>query len=152
MSHAKTWIFVFVFITSILFACGGVDQRKESENQSVRYKKEQINQNISVEEAYEMIKEFDGDTMFVLVDIRSDEEFEGGIIEDAVTLEFKDPELNEKLDTMHREKIYIVYCRTGRRSGITIAEMKEMGFLEVYSMKGGIVRWRQEGFEFGARY
>ena len=146
MKSTKTQIFAFVFITSILFGCSGVDQGKGSEKQSVRYKKEQISQNISVEEAYEMIQKYVGDTMLVLVDIRSNEEFEGGTIEDAVTLEFKDPELKEKLDSMNREKIYIVYCRTGRRSGLTIAEMKKMGFMEVYNMKGGIVRWRQVGY------
>jgi len=145
MIYNRNTTFIALIIC-FLFACGGVDEGKQVEQKTVRYKKEQINQNISVQESYEMIGAHAHDTMLVLLDIRSRDEFETGIIKNAITLEYKDPELKAKLDSMDKDKIYIVYCRTGGRSGITLGYMKKMGFREAYNMKGGIEEWREKGF------
>jgi sulfur-carrier protein adenylyltransferase/sulfurtransferase len=39
----------------------------------------------------------------------------------------------------------ILYCRTGNRSAIAAAQMQEMGYEDVASMAGGIVRWQEQG-------
>ncbi len=40
--------------------------------------------------------------------------------------------------------MYLIYCRSGRRSAGALDMMEEIGFREVYNMVGGIVQWEAE--------
>ena len=39
-----------------------------------------------------------------------------------------------------------MYCRSGNRSSDAVKAMKEVGFVEVYEIDGGIVNWYDSGF------
>ena len=43
-----------------------------------------------------------------------------------------------------RELPVVLYCATGGRSAMASVTLKLMGFKEVYSLAGGIVRWEAE--------
>ena len=40
----------------------------------------------------------------------------------------------------------IIYCKSGRRSKKSRAVFKELGFLTVYDLEGGVLNWKSEGF------
>ena len=40
---------------------------------------------------------------------------------------------------------YLLYCRSGNRSGQALAIMEELGFLDVADIDGGIVAWDDAG-------
>ena len=42
---------------------------------------------------------------------------------------------------LDEEKAYYVYCRSGARSAAACAHMRDMGFEELYNLKGGILDW-----------
>lgn len=44
-----------------------------------------------------------------------------------------------------RDDELVVVCRSGGRSGDATAQLQRMGFTEVASMAGGMLRWRREG-------
>ncbi len=106
----------------------------------------QIIRDISTEETNRLIQENRGNQDFVLLDIRTPEEYNGGYIEGAINRDFYSPTFREELDKLDKDKTYLIYCRSGRRSGIALGTMKELGFIEAYNMLGGINQWTEEGF------
>lgn len=40
---------------------------------------------------------------------------------------------------------YLLYCRSGNRSGQTAALMQQLGFENVYDMDGGVVAYGEQG-------
>ncbi|NQT73626.1 MAG: rhodanese-like domain-containing protein [Chloroflexi bacterium] len=103
-------------------------------------------QDISVNDAFTMIETRASDPGFVILDIRTPEEFEPEHIEGAVNIDFYSEIFRDELDTLDKEKTYLIYCRTDRRTGESLSIMRELGFVEVYNMDGGINSWKTEGF------
>jgi rhodanese-related sulfurtransferase len=95
-------------------------------------------------DAHELIQKNSGNPGFVLIDIRTPEEFMSGYIEGAVNINYHDNDFIEKLDKLDKNKTYLIYCRTGRRSSDTLNVMKRLKFNEVYRILGDIVRWKAE--------
>ena len=79
---------------------------------------------------------------FVLLDVRTPEEFAEGHIAGAVLLPY-DEEVEQKAAGMlpEKEKPIIVYCRSGRRSAIAAAALRGLGYKDVKDF-GGISRWQ----------
>ena len=78
---------------------------------------------------------------FTLVDVREAAELEGplGQLEGNVHLPLG--ELEDGVDDWARDRAYVIYCRSGGRSGRAAMIMEEMGFERVASMAGGMIRW-----------
>ncbi len=81
----------------------------------------------------------------VVLDVRTASEFKDGHLTEATNVDFFADDFKEKLGQLDRSKLYLVYCRSGNRSGKTLKMMEELKFVEAYNMIGGIVRWRDEG-------
>lgn len=77
----------------------------------------------------------------VILDVRTPEEFEEGHIDGAVMLDFYRDDFADELSRLDRDVPYVVYCRSGNRSGQTRAMMDELGFASVADVDGGIVGW-----------
>jgi rhodanese-related sulfurtransferase len=73
--------------------------------------------------------------------VRTPAEFSRGRIEGSVNLDYYADNFGEELSRLNKNKTYVVYCRTGMRSGNVFEMMKEMGFKAVYQISGGIERW-----------
>lgn len=84
---------------------------------------------------------------YELLDLRTPEEFDNGHIEGAKNIDFKHPDFNSMLEELEKDKKYLLYCRTGNKSGQTLDLMKEREFEEAYNMIGGIVEWNDEGYD-----
>jgi rhodanese-related sulfurtransferase len=116
----------------------GKDDDKESEIQ--------ILNDISVEEANVLIQNNVENNDFIIIDIRTPEEFESGHIEKSIMIDYYSNTYKDDLDKLDKSKTYLIYCRTGRRTGLTLDLMEELGFSEVYNMLGGITQWQAEGY------
>jgi len=101
---------------------------------------------ISAEESLAMIRARTGEPDFVILDVRTQEEYESGYIEGAINIDYYSETYRDDLDTLDKEKAYLIYCRTARRTGETMDIMRELGFREVYNMLDGINEWEAEGF------
>ena len=106
----------------------------------------QIIGDISPAEANTMIQENQGNADFVLLDVRTPSEYEASHIEGAVLLDFNSGSFSSELDLLDKNKTYLVYCRTSNRSGQAVDVMKDLGFMEVYDLNGGIVAWEGAGY------
>lgn len=105
----------------------------------------QIIENITPEETYILIQENKSNLNFVILDVRTPEEFLGEHIENAFNLDFYSDTFRNDLDKLDKNKTYLIYCRSGRRSEDALNMMKEIDFREVYNMLGGITSWKSKG-------
>ena len=101
--------------------------------------------NITPEGAYILIKENKDNPNFTILDVRTPEEFLGEYMENAVNLDYYSDTFRNDLDKLDKNKTYLIYCRSGRRSENALNIMKELDFREVYNMLGGIIKWKSEG-------
>lgn len=93
--------------------------------------------NISPKEAYGRI----GD--FIVLDVRTPEEYRGGHIEGAVNIDVSIPSFSGKIGELDKDKKYLVYCNMGNRSFFASNMMKNSGFREVFLLEGGIFEWKR---------
>ncbi len=81
---------------------------------------------------------------FIILDVRTPNEYKEEHLENACLLNVKSPSFEVQLDRMDKNKKYFVYCRRGKRGIIACNLMKKHGFSEVYNITGGINRWKSK--------
>ncbi|GAG61563.1 unnamed protein product, partial [marine sediment metagenome] len=59
-------------------------------------------------------------------------------------LDYYSDTFRNNLDKLDKNKMHLIYCRSGRRSENALNIMKELDFREVYNMLGGVVKWKSE--------
>ena len=102
--------------------------------------------NITVEEAKTMIAENLNNPEFLLIDVRTPDEYKSGHIENSLLIDFKTDDFKDKISKLDRSKKILLICRSGKRSGLAKSLMEDIGFTEVYNMIGGIIEWTQKGY------
>ena len=81
----------------------------------------------------------------VVLDVRTPEEFAEGHLEGAVLIDFYAADFAEQLAALDPDVPYLVYCRSGNRSGQAMGVMEELGFTSAADIDGGIVAWVDAG-------
>ena len=101
-------------------------------------------EDISVKQAYDLMEKNKDNPSFLIIDVRTPGEFASGYIESALNIDYYSQNFREELNELDKGKTYLIYCRSGNRSGKALSMMKELAFREVYNMLGGIVQWKAE--------
>ena len=78
---------------------------------------------------------------FIILDVRTQEEFDEKHIENAILI--PDYEIEQKAEKMlpDKDRLILVYCRSGRRSKNASQKLAQMGYTNVYEF-GGINTWQ----------
>jgi rhodanese-related sulfurtransferase len=82
----------------------------------------------------------------VLLDVRTPREFAAGHIQGAVLMDVYARDLAERLDTLDRNKTYLIYCLSGNRSAKRLALFNQLGFMHAYHLDTGIRGWLRERY------
>ena len=77
-----------------------------------------------------------------LIDVRQTEEHEAGRIGGGRLIELGD--LPAQAETIDRDQPVIVYCRSGSRSAMATAALRQAGF-DAHNLAGGIIEWMAAG-------
>ena len=77
--------------------------------------------------------------------MRTPEEFAEGHIEGAIMVDFYSEDFDAQLAGLDPDVPYVLYCRSGNRSGQTITKMEAIGFQSVDDIDGGVVAWADAG-------
>ena len=85
------------------------------------------------------------DESITVIDVRTPEEYAEGHIEGATLLDFYEPTFADQLAELERDGTYLLYCRSGNRSGQAASMMSELGFDQVYDLQGGVVAYGSAG-------
>ncbi len=96
---------------------------------------------VTTAQAEEMIK---NNKDLVIIDIRTKDEFNSGHIPNAINIDYYDRNFTNEISKLDKNKKYLIYCRSGRRSGNAMDIFKDLGFNNAYNMLGGMIRWRGE--------
>ena len=82
----------------------------------------------------------------VVIDIRRPEEYAAGHLAAAtLQLDYYAPDFKEQLGKLDKTAKYLIYCRSGHRSGLALAIMKDLGFTDSRDIAGGINAWTAAG-------
>ncbi|HPW97014.1 MAG TPA: rhodanese-like domain-containing protein [Flavobacterium sp.] len=82
------------------------------------------------------------DTNAVILDVRTKEECDEGIIPNAIMIDiYKGHDFIEELEELDKTKNYYVYCKAGGRSAQACGIMKQLGFETAYNLIGGFSNW-----------
>ena len=95
--------------------------------------------NVTAEEAHKLLSE---NSEFVILDVRTREEYEGGHIPGAKlvpvnVLPMKLAELDK-----YKDKPVLVYCASGGRSPRAVDTLANSDFTNLYHLSRGISSWR----------
>lgn len=96
---------------------------------------------VTVEQAKELIEK---KSSLVLLDVRTDWEFDSGHIEGAINMPVDD--LQQRHAELKPNDEILVYCRTGNRSAKAMQILKDNGYSKIYNMEGGIEAWKKAGY------
>ena len=125
----KKLIFLLLAVM-LLTACG---QDKENDQEAVYV-------NITAEEAKQIMDSEEG---YIILDVRTQEEYDEGHIPGAIVISHK--EIAEKAEDVltDKDQLILVYCRSGRRSKIAAEALVELGYTNIKEF-GGIIDWPYE--------
>lgn len=130
----KKGLLVLMMLVGVLCACGG-EELPQEETVAVTFRQ------ISQEEARTIMAT---NQEAVILDVRTQEEYDSGHIVDAVLLpvdEITEETAREVIPT--KDTQVLVYCRSGNRSVTASKELVLLGYTEVYEF-GGINTWPYE--------
>jgi rhodanese-related sulfurtransferase len=95
---------------------------------------------------YQLKKKIESNKQIRLIDIREDREWVSGRIPTAHHIGRGVLEKGIR-EVANSEDEIILYCASGFRSVLGSKSLNEMGFNNVFSLKGGITDWISAGFE-----
>ena len=95
---------------------------------------------ITSEEAKKMMDQEDS---LIIVDVRTQEEYDAGYIEGAVLIPDFDIETKAESLLPDKDATILVYCRSGRRSALAAQKLVELGYQNIYDF-GGIIDWNYD--------
>ena len=101
----------------------------------------QLIKTINSVESAEMIKKNLKNKNFVILDVRTPEEYADGHLANATNIDFKATDFADKVGKLDKSKTYLVYCRAGHRSASAVEIMKTQSFQTLYNLDGGITQW-----------
>lgn len=139
-------LFSLLLASVLLVSFGGCKAKEEaplSTEASTTKTTEMINmtyEQISQDEAKRIM---DTESDYIIIDARTQEEFDEGHIENAILI--PEYEIQEKAPELIPDKnaLILVYCRSGRRSKIASEALAELGYTNVKEF-GGIIDWEYE--------
>jgi len=101
---------------------------------------------IKLHDAHKLIIKNLSNVNFVILDVRSPEEYSEAHIDNAKNIDYNSNTFKEELEKMDKNREYLVYCRSGHRSSNAAKIMIKLGFTDLHRLNGGIRKWKKEGF------
>ena len=94
---------------------------------------------VTIDEAKDLIRNNIDNSNFVIIDVRTKEEYDDGHIEKAINISLDRIEM--EIGNLDKTKKYLLYCRTQGRSQFA-NHILEMNGFDTRFMLGGYMRWK----------
>ena len=106
----------------------------KGENKNMGY------QQITMDEAKEI---FEQPGEYIILDVRTFEEFNGGHIPGAICIPNENIVSEPPAELPDKDQLIYVYCRSGNRSKKAAQKLVDMGYTNIVEF-GGIINWKGE--------
>ena len=100
---------------------------------------------VSPKEASALIEKNEGNSDFVILDIRTPGEYQSGHIENSIMIDFYSKTFAEEVNRLDKGKTYLIHCRSGNRSTRSMELFKKLQFQKIFHLSSGINGWNSEG-------
>ena len=124
----KVWLFLLPVL--LLAGCA---QKKD-------LKQEEVYVNITAEEAKQIMDTQEG---YVILDVRTQEEFDAGHIPGAIVIPNTEIAQRAEQELPDMDQLLLVYCRSGNRSKKAAEILVQLGYTNIKEF-GGIIDWPYE--------
>lgn len=81
----------------------------------------------------------------LLLDVRTDKEWEKGHLPGAAFLDFLEDDFTSTAMTLPKDRPIALYCAAGGRSEDAMKRLAKAGFTELYNLRGGFYDWEDAG-------
>lgn len=139
----KKILFIIIASTLFLGACTSTAPSSEAQSTTVQ----EVPKVETVEIIDDTPQQFEANMTgdYLLLDVRTPEEFDQGFIQGAVLIPVT--ELGQRLDEIeqYKDKPVLVYCRSGNRSVTASEILIDNGFTEVHNLLTGYNGWVTRG-------
>ena len=81
----------------------------------------------------------------LLIDVRTDREWDEGHIPGAAFLDFLEDDFEDRAFALPKDRPIALYCAAGGRSEDAMKKMEKAGFRELYNLRGGFYGWEDGG-------
>ena len=105
--------------------------------QTIENKQEAVYVNITAEEAKKIM---DTETDYVILDVRTQEEYDQGHIPGAINIANEFIGTDEIPELPNKDRLIMVYCRSGNRSKQAAQKLVDLGYTNIVEF-GGILDW-----------
>jgi rhodanese-related sulfurtransferase len=122
---------MLLLLAAILLA--GCGQTKENDREAVYV-------NITAQEAKQIM---DTEEDYIILDVRTQEEYDEGHIPGAILIPNTEIEARAEKELSDRDQLILVYCRSGRRSKLASEALVALGYTNIKEF-GGILDWPYE--------
>ncbi len=132
----KSFIISFAVLLSLMISCSNSSSSSASSSAQTNQQTEAASSasynNLTVDEVVTLWK---SNTNIILIDVRTPDEIkETGSIEGATNIDFKAPDFKENVSSLDKSKEYIIFCRSGNRSGQASQIMADLGFTNINNL------------------
>src|SRR5262245_16208189 len=100
---------------------------------------------VSVQEVREKLNPANG---FTLLDVREGDEWQQGHLDRAIFLPRGFLEVKADKVLADKSQPIVIYCAGGVRSALAAKTLQDLGYSDVYSMRGGFNEWKNNGMPF----
>ena len=133
-------IFLFTLCVIIVSSCG-TDISLEMLRETGAESEEKMSYiQITAEQARQLM---DDENDYVILDVRTDEEYNQGHIPGAILIPDFEIAVRAEEELPDKDRLILVYCRSGRRSKLASQTLADMGYRNVKEF-GGIMDWPYE--------
>ncbi|NLB89618.1 MAG: rhodanese-like domain-containing protein [Clostridiales bacterium] len=133
---------VAALLVVVLSACSNLNQKSSSsqgieEKQKVETEKKPDYRQIGAQEAKEIME---NEKDYVIVDVRTKQEYDSGHIPGAILLPNEEIATKEISLLPDKDQLILVYCRSGNRSKQASSKLVALGYTNIVEF-GGINSW-----------
>ena len=123
-------LILFLLPVMLLTACGQANPNSQ----------EAVYMNITAEEAKKIM---DSEAGYIILDTRTQEEYDEGHIPGAIVIPHDEITERAEEELPDKDQLLLVYCRSGRRSKLAAEALVELGYTNIKEF-GGIIDWPYE--------
>lgn len=130
-----------LLLTALMFGACNSNTTNTQSTDAISSVQQNSYKNIDAKTFMEKMK----DSTVVVIDVRTPGEVQSGYIKGAdLFIDINGSDFSKKINALDKSKTYLMYCRSGGRSGRASSFMIQNGFSSVFNLNGGITNYPGE--------
>jgi|AOAMet1_07_M0_10_2_1038527.scaffolds.fasta_scaffold02570_4 rhodanese-related sulfurtransferase len=141
-SLQSTVLLAFLALVSVEGAGCSSNEKPKSSTGAMADQNGHVARDISDTELTAMMAQ---STDLLLIDVRTDKEWDAGHIEGACLLDFLEDDFKRRAEALPKDRPIALYCAAGGRSEDAMKLLAKAGFHELYNLRNGFYGWEDAG-------